>query len=290
MAVFVTFWCSAAAAELPSARAKSGAPETARVDEFRIAHDPNLPTYVVVVEQRDYSASGQISGGGQAGPLADSMDVASGFQIEVSEDGRSITSRSATAARPNFTEGIKAQLVTALTRCGNIVVADPESVKKLEDGTYTCRLQEGEVGPFIIRGTISEFNETAELTAEGEEASAGGFAGFVDALGSIAGSRPLRSAADVIGSTGGRQRSEQSFRSGSVGMDLKILDGRSARFVESVSCAGTFSTATGSVQSSMMGFSNHKDEFAASALGQATRAAMNDAMVKISSALSRRAR
>jgi curli biogenesis system outer membrane secretion channel CsgG len=74
-------------------------------------------------------------------------------------------------------------------------------------------------------------------------------------------------------------------RSGMVGMDLQLVDGRSGRIVRGYNCAGTFKTVSATSGLSVFGIGGGDSAFAASALGQATRAAMNDALRQTSDAL-----
>ena len=67
------------------AQATSTAPVSAQVETISFPFDPNLPKYVVVVEPFDYSASGQMSGGGQAAPVA--AGGASGEAYTQMDDG-----------------------------------------------------------------------------------------------------------------------------------------------------------------------------------------------------------
>ena len=72
---------------------------------------------------------------------------------------------------------------------------------------------------------------------------------------------------------------------GMVGMDLMLVDGRSARILRSFNSGGTFQTQSATSGMSLFGIGGGDAEFAASALGQATRVAMNDAVRKTADTL-----
>ncbi|MCX5759832.1 MAG: hypothetical protein NTU83_15290, partial [Candidatus Hydrogenedentes bacterium] len=144
------------------AKAKGEAPVAAQVDEKKFPLDPSLPKYVVaILKPFDYSASGQVSGGGQAAP-AGTTSVDGETVTTVSPDGSQIVTHVSESAGPNIGKGISAQLRTVLSGWPNIVIVPPDAVTKNGDGTYSCKLQPGEVGPFVIEGTVTEFSETAQ--------------------------------------------------------------------------------------------------------------------------------
>jgi hypothetical protein len=76
-------------------------------------------------------------------------------------------------------------------------------------------------------------------------------------------------------------------RTGMVGMDIQILDGRVLRMVPggTFDCQGSFTTIAAGSDFRMLGISKGDSEMAASSLGNATRAAMNDALQKTRDAL-----
>ncbi|MBN1557757.1 MAG: hypothetical protein JW951_06385 [Lentisphaerae bacterium] len=246
--------CATATVNPADAQAQTGAPEAARVDPISIPADPDYPTYVVVVEDFDYAASGTVSGGHPA-----------------SEHFSQFNQR-------DIGPGVAAQLLTGLTRSGNIQVVEPEGLQKNADGTYDVALQPGEVGPFIIRGTVTEFNETADLTGQKK----GGSLGIVGVLLGLAGAVTDKDALTYTGAgvaaMNPSYKNEKMKRQGMVGMDVRIVNGADNRIVGAFSSSGTFATVSAASGFSLFGFGKSNDAFAASALGQATRAALNDAV------------
>ena len=71
-------------------------------------------------------------------------------------------------------------------------------------------------------------------------------------------------------------------------MDLKVVKGWDLRSTGSFRSAGTFVSVTSTSGMSVFGIGKTGKEFAASALGQATRAAMNDAVQKITDSVKRK--
>lgn len=76
-------------------------------------------------------------------------------------------------------------------------------------------------------------------------------------------------------------------RTGMVGMDLGLLDGRIARYIGggAFACQGSFTTVAAAGSVSVMGISSGQGQSAASSLGNATRAALNDALKQVHDAL-----
>lgn len=243
--------CATATVDRTQAQAQEGAPTAAEVPTLVIQNDPNLPKYVVTVEDLEYSASGQISGGG------------------------------APIQNENIGKGLAAQLVTALTKAQNISVADKASVSYNGDGTYSTKINPGEVGPFIIKGTVTEFNETADLSAKQSGGSLGRAGLLAGIAGAVTGNDDMTIAGAGVAAANPTARKSSEKRSGMVGMDLQLVDGRTGRILGSYICKGTFTTMSATSGMSLFGIGGGSTEFAASALGQATRAAMNEALRQI---------
>lgn len=266
------------------AQATSVAPESAQVETISFPYDPNLPQFVVVVEPFDYSASGQISGGGQAAPVA--ATGASGESYTVLDNG-TIQSSWSSSYGPQIGTGISKQLMTALSGWPNITIIEPDAVKPNGDGTYSCKLQPGEVGPFIVRGTVTEFMETAEAEGRNRGFNSRSVGLATGLIGGITGNRGVAAAGAGVALVGPNYQNERMNRTGMVGMDLRVLDGRIARVAPggAFQSQGTFTTMSAGANLSVLGVSSGNSEMAASSLGQATRAAMNDALQKMRAAL-----
>lgn len=261
------------------AKATSEAPESTQVDKISIPFDPNLPQYVVVVEPFDYSASSETAGGDQGAP---SGGVESNGEIYTqSSDGQIKTTFNASSA-PAIGKGIARQLQTALSGWGNITIVETDAIKKKDDGTYDIKLQKGEIGPFIIRGTVTEFMETAEAENHGHGFDSRKLGVATGVIGAITGSRTAMGVGAGVAVLGPNVKKERMKRTGMVGMDVRVLDGRIARATPggTFDVHGSFTTVAVGGDVSVLGISGGNSEMAASSLGQATRAAMNDALQK----------
>ena len=252
---FLLGGCATTPMDKSEAQAHEGEPVAAQVAQLVVPYEPNMPRFVIAVEPFDYSASGQISGGGVP---AQDEDIG---------------------------KGLAAQLITSLTKGGNISVLDRAGLVDNGDGTYSCKLQEGESGPFVIKGTVTEFNETAEASEKRSGASLGRAGVIAGIAGAVTGNRDLTYAGAGVAAANPTIRKEKMKRSGMVAMDLQLVDGRSARIISSYRCSGTFTTMSSVSGMSVFGIGGSTSEFAASALGQATRAAMNDALRQTAEAL-----
>jgi curli biogenesis system outer membrane secretion channel CsgG len=263
------------------AQATSEAPVSAQVEEIALPYNPNLPTFVFLIEPFDYSASGQTSGGGQDAP---SGSVAAGGEANyvMTEDGNLRTTWSSSYG-PSIGNGISKQLMTALGRWGNVSIIEPEAVKDNGDGTYSCKMLDGEVGPFIVKGTVTEFSETAEMEGSRKGFNSRGLGVGTAIIGGITGNRTAAAVGTGVAVAGPEYQKEEMNRTGMVGMDLRIVDGRIARAVRggTFDCQGTFTSISAGTDFGMLGFSSGRSASASSSLGQATRAAMNDAVQKI---------
>lgn len=259
------------------AKATSEAPVSAQVERLTIPYDPNLPQFVVVVEPFDYSASGEISGGEQSTP-GGGYESSGEIYTETSEGH--IRTTFSSSSGPAIGQGIAKQLTSALGGWANITIVEPDAIKKKDDGTYDIKLQPGEVGPFIIRGTVTEFMETAEAEASGKGFDSRKLGIATGVIGAITGNRDVAAVGAGVAVLGPRVKKERLKRTGMVGMDVRVLDGRFARVTPggAFPVHGSFTTIAVAGDVSMLGISGGNSAMAASSLGQATRAAMNDAL------------
>lgn len=296
-------------------QASSEAPGAAQVETIRLEYDRNLPQFIVVVEPFDYSASGITSGGGQATPDGSVATEVETYTVE--QDGSYVSTWS-TSYGPQIGAGIAKQLTSALSGWPNITLIEPDAITNNGDGTYSLRMQPGEVGPFIIRGTITEFSETAEADSSGKGFSSAQLGSAVSTLGRVFGgnSRPGRGApvrrgsryrgrpggpggpnntvqaGQLIAAVGPEIQTQEMKRTGMIGMDVRVINGKTARVAPggAFSSQGSFTSMSKGSNISMLGFSGGGEVSASSSLGQATRAAMNDALMKIRDALTNASR
>lgn len=199
-------------------RAQSGATESTQIDVVSIPYDTSMPTLVFAVEPFIFR--------------------------ETLQQGSGVT-------RMQFVEGgeqIAAKFTTGLASVGNFSVIDSGLVKR-PDGMYSAKMMPGEVGPFIVRATITEFTENAD-------------------------SSDRRRGAIVY-------RGRQQEQTGMVAIDFRVVDGSTGRVVQGFKSEGTFSSASESARLDFFGIGGGESKFAQSVLGQAITAAINDAIVKI---------
>jgi curli biogenesis system outer membrane secretion channel CsgG len=147
------------------------------------------------------------------------------------------------------------------------------------------RKNAGEVGPFVIRGSVTEFNEIAEATGSSTGGSAGALGAALGVAGAIAGNRPAAITGAAVGLANPTYEKTVARRTGSVAMDLKIVDPTNGRIVGAAVANGSFTSESAANGFSLFGFGKASNAFAASALGQANRAAMNSATQQITDRL-----
>lgn len=267
--------CATASVDQEQAAARSEAPVVAQVEQFTIPYDPSLPTYVVSVFPFDYSASGQTSGGGQGMPVGGG-EAHDTVVTTVNPDG-SVSTSSVVRGGVNIGLGVSKQLVSALSRVGNISIIDPEGLRKDAQGRFTCDLGPNEVGPFLIKGTVTEFSETAAASSKGKHVGLGRPGRVAGVVGIITGSNVLRNVGGGIAVADPTYDAQEMERTGVVGLDVQLMDGRNYRVLGGFPAQGTFTSVSASSGVSLFGIGENSTAFAASTLGQATRAAMNTA-------------
>lgn len=284
--------CETASVDRSAAKAKADAPESAKVEVVSIPLDPILPTFVVAILPFEEGASGVTSGGG-ATPTAPSARGRTAFGRPTTGGlgggGTNTAYHMPTTNTGPVGAGLAAQLRTALSRWGNISIIDPNAITRQDDGTYTCRLNQGELGPFIVRGTVTEFNETADMSQQKKGGSLGGVGRMINLIGGFTGSSGTSMAGAGIAVADPTMQNEKMSRTGMVGIDVEVVDGRTTRLAGAFQTVGQFTTVSAVSGASVFGIGGGSADFAASALGQATRAAMNDALKQTAEVLRRAA-
>jgi curli biogenesis system outer membrane secretion channel CsgG len=249
-----------AALDRSSVQASSGSPESAQVAEIDIPYDPSLPRFVVAVENLSYS------------PESQAITADAQRKIYV-------------AYRDRVSESIAAQLTSALSNVGNISVVDKMGVKKTKDGMIHTRLNKGEKGPYIIRGTITEFNEVADASSRERGGSLGWLGLIMGVTGAVSGKSGLGWTGAGIAAANPTYVNKTAERKGVVAIDLTLVDGRTGRVVRAFKASGTFAAKSAVTGMSLFGIGGKNTDFAQSSLGQATRIALNDAAKRTIDAL-----
>lgn len=246
-----------------SVAASNQLPGHAQVDPVAIAYDPKLPKYVVAVEPFRMNAEEQV------------------IEAESTGSRRCIGGQcSSSITNKTVGHGVSSQLVTALTNAGNLAVVDMKAVKRNKNGTYVARIGKGERGPFIIRGTVTEFSENVESSVKNRGGSLG-WAGLIAGVaGGVTGNRALLWSGAGVAAANPTFKSQEASRTGMIAFDIQVINGRTGRIVKAFNVAGTFTAKSATNGASLFGIGGSKTEFAQSAMGQAMRVAMNDAVVK----------
>jgi curli biogenesis system outer membrane secretion channel CsgG len=275
-----------AAVDKQSVRATQTAPESTQVEVVRIPYDASLPYYVVTVEPLAFDAAS--GGGGSAPPVPGRRYGWGPFGWGLLPEGPQARAYNPPpqGASPQMGGAIASQLVTALSNVGNVRIIDWDYYlqNKSKPGSLVKK-SEREVGPFVIRGNVTEFNEIAEATGSSTGGSLGGLGAALGVAGAIAGNTPAAVTGASVAIANPTFENTKARRTGSVAMDLTIVNPANGRLVGSVVANGSFTSESAANGFSLFGFGKASNAFAASALGQANRAAMNSATTQISDRL-----
>jgi curli biogenesis system outer membrane secretion channel CsgG len=271
-----------------SVRASAGAPESTRVDSVHIPYNPAAPRYVVTVEPLAVGTSGS----GAPTVSRDSYPNYRGWGWGPwgwrAPGADNPAPGAYTAAPPKMTavvgNGMQAQLITALSNAGNIAVIDYQH--DLANRENPSKLVgPGEVGPFVIKGTVSEFNEVAEADDSRQGGSLGWAGTVLGIAGGLAGSSEAALTGAGISAANPSWENKKMRRTGSVAMDLQIIAPETGRIIGSFVASGKFTSESATSGVSLFGVGGGESAFAASSLGQASRAALNDAVRQINTRL-----
>ncbi len=218
----------------------------AEVKPVNIPSDPTRPNYVLVVLPFETAASGVTAGAGRDIKLVDPGPIG---------------------------QGVAAQLISTFQQVGNISIVeyhpDPHDPNKVE-----VSLGRGEEGPFVIRGVVTEFNETSDVSGEGKSS------GPNPALNLL----PYGSG-HLINAIKGSKSVTKTVRVGMVAFDFRLIRQENGRVICSGKSQGTFTTIGGTSSKTSFGETKTSVNVASSAIGQATMAATNEAAIKIRNAL-----
>jgi curli biogenesis system outer membrane secretion channel CsgG len=238
-----------------SVQAREGAPESTQTEVVSIPYNAGLPTYVVAVEPFIFSRT-----------LTEGKNEAN---LTIQQGG----------------ESLAAKLTTALANVGNFSVVDSDGLTKKVGGKYSTHLGKGEVGPFIIKATVTEYTEAAEASHEQSGASLGWLGLIAGVVGAVADKPGLMWTGAGVAAANPSYNNENAEKKGMVTIDFRVLDGRNSRIVGAFKASGTFSSASAKKGFSLFGIGTESSKFAQSVLGQAVRVALNDAVKKISDSI-----
>lgn len=247
--------CTAARIETPSIRATSQSPEVSVVEQTVLPFQADKPSVVLAVEPFEMIPA-----------------------LYSSQDSLLVQSV------PN-NEYLRAKLITALGNVGNFSVLDPRGLQKKQDGTVGAALQKNELGPYLVRATVTEFSESVEESAKKREFSAGALGIALGVAGLITDKPGLLWPGAGLAVANPNFESATEYRKGMVAFDVQIVDGRTMRVVKSLKASGSFSREVARTKQGVFGYQQEESEKAQSILGQATQAAYNDLIEKLSEAL-----
>ena len=215
--------------------------------------DPSLPNFMVTVEPFQTAAQDIRSGGADSPqPLDDRLGI-----------------------------GVATQLLSTLSRVGNISVIDHETYRSNPDRWPNI---------YLIKGVITEYAETNEAAEQKKDFSLGPIGQIANTVGNAVGSRVLSLAGVVAVQAGVSSEQTAGQRKGSVGLDIQVIGAGNGQILSSFPCQGTFVTQSATKANTALGFGMSSSAYQSSAIGQAQRAALNDAATQISSALRMRGR
>jgi len=278
--------CTNATVDKQSVRATQNAPESVQVEVVRVPYDPGLPYYVVTVEPFTFDASGD--GGGSAPPVPGRRYGWGPFGWGLLPEGPQARAYNPPpqGASANMGPAISAQLVTALSNVGNIHIIDYDFyLQNKSKPSALVNKRDREVGPFVIRGSVTEFNEIAEATGSTTGGSLGAVGAALGIAGAIAGNTPAAVTGAGVAIANPTFENTKARRTGAVGLDLKVVNPSNGRIVGTAVAHGSFTSESAANGFSLFGFGKASNAFAASALGQANRAAMNSATTQIADRL-----
>lgn len=274
--------CAPATVDQRSVRATDQAPVSTQVDLVQIPYDPNRPYYVVAIQPLTVAA------GGTSGPPPQTPGTVRygfgpwGWGLLPTGPQAEAYNPSPQGIAGDIGSALAAQLTTALSNAGNIRIIDYDFFEKYRgDPAKLVNPKANEVGPFLIRGVVTEFNEVAEATGSTTGGSLGALGAALAVGGAIAGNRPATYTGAGLALANPGYENTVARRTGSVAMDLKIVDPSNGRLVSSVMANGSFTAESAANGFSLFGFGKASNAYAASALGQANRAAMNSATTQI---------
>ena len=228
-------------------QAEEGRPSAAQVQQVSIPYDAAQPRIALVVEP---FTSSQVTttftnNQVQAVPVADQL---------------------------------AAQLTTALSNVGNFSLYDSRRAGSVKP-------KRGEKGPYLLRATLTEFNEVSDTASDSTEVSLGWIGAIAGIAGAITGKPGLLWTGVGIATANPSYEESSKITTGMVSFDIQVVESSSGRIVAAFDAAGKFKSEEVSNGVGLFGISNEKSKFASSAVGQALRAAMNDAVNKTVAAL-----
>lgn len=238
--VLPLFFAACAPSALSNTQAEAGRPDSAKVTQVSIPYQPSRPKAILIVE-----------------PIRTSSSVTTWSNNE--------------ASQVPVADKMAAQLTTALAKVGNFVLYQPGS---------NVSIKKGEVGPYLVRATLTEFNELADAESNNTDVGLGGAGAVLGIAGAIANKPGLMWTGAGLAIANPEYHDGSASTKGMVAFDVQIIEKKTGRIVDSFDASGIFKSASSSRGIGLFGISNQQSKFSSSAIGQALRAAMNDVVQK----------
>lgn len=265
MVVSWTIGCSEmepAFVDRAEARAQATQPASTEVEMISIATNPNLPTMVLTVEPFGMGASGVTADTSQSGAIVVAHGRFGQTQVVNMGGGGGVINPG-----EQIGPGVSAQLISSLQKVGNVAIID-YATYNADKEKIAANLRPEEFGPFVVKGTVTEFSEVADGSGKGESRGPG-MGAFLPYVG------PIIALADS-----GKSSSETT-KKGVVGFDVQIVDPKSGRMITSFTASGSFVSVINTKSQTSWGKTKTTTEYASSAIGQAQRIALNKAVTQI---------
>lgn len=258
-----------------SAQAQAGAPTAAQVSILSLPFDPATPIFTVTVEPFQTAAQGIVSGGNTV-PTAPNQSYfySNSLNMQSFDRPQSHSQTPAISDRVGF--GVAAQLLTTLSRVGNLRVIDYETFRATPSAYANL---------YVIKGTVTEFSETAEAQDNKQGFSTLPLGKVAGDIGRAAGAPGLSLFGSLASHSNVASQDTATSRRGMVGLDLQVIQPKTGQIITSFPCQGTFVTKSATRINTAFGYQQSNADYQASALGQAQRAALNTAATQILAAL-----
>ncbi len=258
--------------------AKSGTTTQSAVEVISIPADPNLPTFLITVK-KPFEVSAQDSrSGGNMTPGAPSQNYFISDWLTATSIQNPQTCSWA-ELNEAYGRGVAAKMATVLSKAGNVAIINYDTYQQ-DPGRYP--------NIFVVEGNVTDFTETDGLNEQVHGADSKIPGKLINTVGRIIDQPIVTGLGALVTQANIGKRTKTSTSTGMVGLDITVTYMPTGQ-MWSDSCQGTFTTESATQIKYGLGTENSRAEQQASAIGQAGRAALNDATVKILDILKRQA-
>ena len=246
-----------------------GAPDPGLAERVTVPYDPAYARVVVVVEPMDL-------GGEHRG--RDDAPTRTGWGPWGWSLPKTAADDASCCALPDDPEaGIARALTVDLERAvasiGNVLLVDYEQYMSTID--QRSLVPTGYVGPFLLSGTVQEFNEHVGTTSLAGGSVLGTIGAVLSIAGAVVGEPALTWSGVGLAAVSPALDYRVTRRTGSVVLDLRIFDTREGLIVSTLSSAGAATDQSGLNGFTLFGFGQPAPAYSLSLLGRAHRNAFN---------------